>query len=79
MLSLAPGVVVDIDGANHTISGEDFNQAFFGGLAVTTGTVSISDLTLKDTRRAAGPARTAAAAARGWAAGCSSARTRRSA
>jgi collagen type I/II/III/V/XI/XXIV/XXVII alpha len=48
-LSLAPGVVVDLDGANHTISGEAFNEAFFGGLAVTTGTVSISDLTLKDT------------------------------
>ena len=49
VLSLAPGVTVDIDGANHTISGEDFNQAFDGGLAVTTGTVSISDLTLQDT------------------------------
>src|SRR5271168_4402989 len=48
-LSLAPGVQVDIDGANNTISGGDFNEAFFGGLAVTTGTVSISDLTLKDT------------------------------
>ena len=48
-LSLAPGVVVDIDGANHTISGEAFNEAFYGGLAVTTGTVSISDLTLQDT------------------------------
>ena len=57
VLSLAPGVVVDIDGANHTISGEAFNEAFYGGLAVTTGTVSISDLTLKDTlaRGAHGP------------------------
>jgi hypothetical protein len=49
VLSLAPGVVVDLDGANHTISGEALNEAFYGGLAVTTGTVSISDLTLKDT------------------------------
>ena len=49
VLSLSPGVTVDIDGANHTISGEDFKQPFFGGLAVTTGTVSISDLTLQDT------------------------------
>ncbi len=49
VLSLAPGVEVDIDGANHTISGEAFDEPFVGGLAVTTGTVSISDLTLKDT------------------------------
>ena len=49
VLSLAPGVIVDIDGANHTISGEDFKQPFFGGLAVTTGTVTITDLTMQDT------------------------------
>jgi hypothetical protein len=49
VLAPAPGVVVDVDGGGFTINGEDFGQAFFGGLAVTTGTVSISDLTFKDT------------------------------
>jgi collagen type I alpha len=57
VLSLASGVSVDIDGAGHTISGKDFNEPFFGGLAVTKGHVSITDLTLQDTlaRGGSGP------------------------
>ncbi len=48
-LSVASGVTVDIIGAGFTIDGKDFNQPFWGGLAVTQGHVSISDLTLQDT------------------------------
>jgi len=44
-LTLAPGVDVVIDGAGYTIDGNGVN----GGIAVTTGHVSISDLTLNDT------------------------------
>jgi hypothetical protein len=45
VLTLQPGVDVVIDGAGHTIDGKGFD----GGIAVTTGHVSISDVTFDDT------------------------------